>query len=148
MALHIEKNSTNKIQIILASDLDQLREKWVGKPAEYITSVYPDKDGERIVITARGRVFVAPCQIGPALLNSPIRAMSGTAMLYFHQTEKKYFVLSDESNEFEFISMPSNGIGSHRSLTSDGEVLRYGRNAFCQMANGWHMMILNKICSF
>jgi tricorn protease len=52
------------LAITLRSDLDQLREQWIAKPADYITSSHPSPDGQRVVITARGRVFVAPAKLG------------------------------------------------------------------------------------
>jgi tricorn protease len=43
----------------------------------------------------------------------------------FSSDGKRIYTLSDESGEFEFVSMPSNGIGSHKAITNNGEVLRY-----------------------
>lgn len=61
---NIASNKANKISIHLVSDLDQLREKWDENPMQYVTSVHPDTKGEHVVITARGRVFVAPTKAG------------------------------------------------------------------------------------
>ena len=36
------------------------------------------------------------------------------------------YTLSDESGEFEFVSFPSNGQGSQKNITSNGNILRYG----------------------
>jgi len=52
------------IPITLSSDLDQEREKWVKKPTDYLTAAHLAPDGERLVLTARGRVFVAPANQG------------------------------------------------------------------------------------
>ncbi|MEM7660527.1 MAG: protease, partial [Bacteroidota bacterium] len=60
----IAADASSKIPIRLVTDLDQLREKWEENPSRYITSVHPDAKGENIVITARGRVFVAPAKQG------------------------------------------------------------------------------------
>ena len=57
---NILSGTQKKISITLASDFDHLREKWVENPSQYITSVNPDHKGERITISARGRVFIAP----------------------------------------------------------------------------------------
>ena len=43
------------IPITLASDFDQLREKWVERPTEHLTSVHLHPKGESIVLTSRGR---------------------------------------------------------------------------------------------
>jgi tricorn protease len=52
------------VPITLASDFDQLREKWVTNPMEYLTSAHLHPQGESVVLTARGRVFVAPAGAG------------------------------------------------------------------------------------
>jgi len=121
---NIEANTSAKINIMLASDLDQLREKWVENPSQYITSVRPDNEGDRIVITARGRVFVVPVKAG-RLVEFTDKKDVRYRDAVFSSDGKNVLVLSDESNEFEFISMPANGIGSHKSITNDGKVLRF-----------------------
>ncbi len=120
----IQTNTKNKIYIRLASDLDQLREKWVENPSNYITSVNPDKEGNRIVITARGRVFIAPVKSGRFVEFTDKKDVRFRDAV-FSSNGKNIFTLSDESGEFEFVSMPSNGVGSHKAITNNGEVLRY-----------------------
>ena len=120
----IENQTRNKIDIRLATDLDQLREKWVENPSKYITAISPDTKGERVVITARGRVFVLPVKSGRRVEftdKKNVRLRSAV----FSPDGRKIYTLSDESGEFEFVSMPSNGIGSQKSITNNGEVLRY-----------------------
>jgi tricorn protease len=121
---NIPTNTSNKINITLASDLDQLREKWVDNPSGYITSVNPDNKGDNIVITARGRVFVAPVKSGRFVEFTDKKDVRYRDAV-FSSDGKNIYVLSDESSEFEFISMPSNGVGSQSSITHDGKVLRF-----------------------
>ncbi|EAQ99661.1 S41 family peptidase [Maribacter sp. HTCC2170] len=121
---NIQNNNKKKINIKLTSDLDQLREKWVENPSKYITSVNPDKKGERIVITARGRAFVAPVKSG-RLVEFTDKKNVRFRDAVFSSDGKKVYTLSDESGEFEFVSMPSNGVGSHEAITNNGKVLRY-----------------------
>lgn len=120
----IEANTTVKINIMLASDLDQLREKWVENPSRYISSVRPDNEGNRIVLTARGRVFVVPVKAG-RLVEFTDKKDVRYRDAVFSSDGKNILVLSDESNEFEFIRMPANGIGTHKSITNDAKVLRF-----------------------
>jgi tricorn protease len=122
--LNIQDNSNNKIEIRLASDLDQLREKWVENPSEYITSVNPDTKGERVVITARGRAFVVPVKSGRWVEFTDKKDVRLRDAI-FSPDGKNIYALSDESGEFEFIRMPSNGIGTQKSITNNGDVLRY-----------------------
>ena len=44
----------------LASDFDHLRERWIKNPHDYTTSVHLSPDGSSVVLTSRGRAFVAP----------------------------------------------------------------------------------------
>lgn len=122
---NLASNESKKINIKLVSDLDQLREKWDDNPAQYITSVHPDADGERIVITARGRVFVAPVKSGRFVAFTDKKNVRFRDAVFSHDGEDIY-TLSDESGEFEFVSMPSNGQGSEKRITSNGDLLRYG----------------------
>ncbi|MEQ9404860.1 MAG: S41 family peptidase [Cyclobacteriaceae bacterium] len=120
----IQANTQKKVNIRLASDLDQLREKWEDNPSNYITSAYPDNEGDRVVLTARGRVFTAPVNSGRMVEftdKSNVRYRDAT----FSPDGKSIYVLSDETGEFEFVSLPANGIGYGKTLTKDGEVLRY-----------------------
>jgi tricorn protease len=61
----ISAENDRLVPITLASDLDQRREHWVKKPLEYLTSAHLSPDADRVVLTARGRVFVAPPPSGP-----------------------------------------------------------------------------------
>ncbi len=120
----ISTDQSNKINIRLTSDLDQLREKWDNNPSQYITNLNVDKTGEKLVITARGRVFVVPVGSGRVVSfhkESGIRYRDAT----FSSDGKSVIALSDKSGEFEFVQMPANGIGASKPLTKDGQILRY-----------------------
>lgn len=121
---NINADAQKKINIRLATDLDQLREKWEENPSSYISTINPDEEGERVVITARGRIFVAPVNSGRLVAfadKSNVRYRDAV----FSSDGKKVIALSDESGEFEFVSMPANGNGASKALTKNGEVLRY-----------------------
>lgn len=121
---NIKTDTQKKINITLASDLEQLRERWVEDPSSYITSVYPDSKGERIVITARGRAFVAPVKSGRFVEFTDKKDVRFRDAI-FSSDGKNIYTLSDESGEFEFVSMPSNGVGTTKAITNNGTVLRY-----------------------
>jgi len=122
---NIISNESKKINIKLVSDLDQLREKWDDNPTKYITSTHIDPKGEKIVITARGRVFVAPVKSGRFISFTDKKNVRFRDAVFSHDGENIY-TLSDESGEFEFVSLPSNGHGSQKKITSNGNLLRYG----------------------
>jgi len=122
--LDIGTGAYNKVAIRLASDLDQLREKWDENPSKYITSVHPDPMGDKVVVTARGRVFVVPVKSGRTVSFIEQKKLRYRDAVFSHDG-KKVITLSDESGEFEFVQFPADGSGSVQSLTQDGKVLRY-----------------------
>lgn len=120
----IEGNTASKIPIRLVSDLDQLREKWEDNPMQYLTSVHPDATGSHVVITARGRVFVAPTKAGRFISfteNKNVRFRDAV----FSSDGKTIYTFSDETGEFELVSIPSNGLDSQKQITKDGNLLRF-----------------------
>lgn len=122
--LDIATGAYNKINIRLATDLAQLRERWDDAPAKYITSVHPDSTGEKIVITARGKIFVAPAKTGRFVTfaeQPEVRYRDAV----FAPDGKTILALSDESGEFEFVQFAADGSGEIKPLTSDGARLRF-----------------------
>ena len=112
------------VPITLVSDFDQMREKWVTSPVDWVTSARLSPDGDRVVLTARGQVFVAPAQQGrlvEATRKGGVRYRNGR----FFPDGKTLLALSDESGELEFWRVPANGVGAPSQLTSDGTVLRW-----------------------
>ncbi|MEM9986283.1 MAG: protease, partial [Bacteroidota bacterium] len=63
---HLDLNSGAYavVPITIVSDLDQRREKWESNPGQYLTSAHLHPAGKQVVLTARGRVFVAPVKSG------------------------------------------------------------------------------------
>jgi tricorn protease len=112
------------IPITLSSDFDQLREKWVDSPMDFLTSAHLSPSGDRVVLTSRGRVFVAPAADGRLVRAS---AKEGVRFrdVTFMPDGKTLVGLSDESGEFEWVTLPATGVGEERTLTDDGDVLRY-----------------------
>jgi tricorn protease len=112
------------IPITLTSDFDQLRVRWVDKPLEYTTAAHVSPTGDRVVLTARGQVFVAP--VGPGRL---VEASRHQGVRYrsarFAPDGKSLSVLSDESGETDWWKLPANGVGGGEQVTSDARVLRW-----------------------
>ncbi len=119
----IDSGEDRVVPIQLVSDLDQLREKWVKDPSDFITKVSLHPKGEQVVITARGRVFVMPVKSGRRVTHAKSGVRYRDAV--FTADGEAILALSDESSEFEFITLPADGIGKSAVLTRDGEVLRY-----------------------
>ena len=120
----IASSQDRAIPIELPSDFDSLREHWVKNPVEYLSSVHLSPDGGSIVLTARGRVFVAPAKQGRFVdvsERTPGRFREARLM----PDGKSVIVLSTESGEVELWTYPANGKGAGTQLTKDGSVLRW-----------------------
>lgn len=122
--VEVRNNEDRVIPIALASDFDQLRENWVENPMNYLTSAHVHPEGKSVVLTSRGRVFVAP--VGDGRL---VRASHKEGVRFrdavFMADGKTLLAVSDESGELEFVTMPANGVGADKALTKNGTILRY-----------------------
>ncbi|MCC6229026.1 MAG: PD40 domain-containing protein [Phycisphaerales bacterium] len=131
--LDIAGGNTAAVPITLASDFDQTREKWVKKPADYMTSAHLSPSGDRVVMTARGQVFVTPRYLNRG--GRTIEATRGAGVRYrdarFMPDGKTLLVLSDQSDkpnspgEVEFWTLSADGSGGAKKITNDAEVLRW-----------------------
>jgi tricorn protease len=119
--------AATRVPISLASDYDQLREKWITKPVEWITGAHLSPQGDRLVLTARGQVFVAPT--GPAGRLVALQNKHGvrTRGARFLPDGKDVVALTDASGEVEIWKIPATGDQTRapEPLTTDGTVLRW-----------------------
>lgn len=118
------------LDIQLPSDFDQTRERWVEKPIDYLTDARPSPDGKTIVLTARGRLFVAPVDPaadGGRLVAVPeargVRLRAG--QFWPHDAGASLLAVSDETGELEFVSRPADGLGPGNRLTDGGRTFRF-----------------------
>ncbi len=120
----IASGSDNAVPITLVSDFDQLRERWVKNAVDWVSSAHLSPTGDRVAITARGQVFVAPALQGrlvDATRNKLVRHRNAR----FMPDGKSILTLSDESDEVEFWQVPADGVGAATQLSRDGSVLRW-----------------------
>jgi tricorn protease len=120
----ISTDDARLVPITLASDLDQLREKWVDNPMSYLTSAHIHPEGASVVLTARGRVFVAPAEQGRLVQASREEGVRYRDVVFLPDGET-LLGLSDETGELEFVKIPANGVGDDEPLTDDGTILRF-----------------------
>jgi tricorn protease len=120
----IAANQDAPLPIRLVSDFDQMRETWVKKPMDFLTASRLSPTGDRLVLTARGQVFVVPVKEGRI-----VEVTRKPGVRYrearFLPDGKSVFALSDETGEVEFWKFPANGVGKPEPLTSAGKVLRW-----------------------
>jgi len=122
--LDLATGTDRAVPVTLDSDLDQTREQWVEKPPTWITSAHLSPDGDRVALTARGQVFVAPVKQGRLVEASHERGVRWRDARFLPDG-KRLVGLSDASGEVEVWTLPANGVGEPEELTSDGEVLRW-----------------------
>ncbi len=112
------------VPITLVSDFDQLRERWVKKPMQYLSSGHLAPDGSGLVFTARGEVFVAPAKPGRL-----VRVARQPGVRFrdarYSADGKSIVVMSTASGETELWRYPANGVGAGEQLTKDAKVLRW-----------------------
>lgn len=112
------------ITITLDSDLDHTREKWIKDPIQFMTNAHPSPDGSKVVVTARGRVFVIP-RNGGRLVEAARKAGVRYRDARFMPDGNNLLIFSDESGEVELGITPADGLGEPALLTHDGATLRH-----------------------
>ena len=110
----ISRAAGSLIPVTLASDFDQQRERWVKKPSEFVTSAHISTNGDRVAITARGQIFVAPVEPG-RLVEVPRKPGVRFRNARFMPDGKSLLAMSDESQELEFWKLPANGVQGTRA---------------------------------
>ncbi|MEM7335129.1 MAG: S41 family peptidase [Chloroflexota bacterium] len=120
----IEKDKTKRIDISLASDLDQKRERWVYNPIRYVNSWHPSPTGDRVVFTTRGKMFVLPVEQGRRVEVTPEnngRFRNGQ----FTPDGDHLFAYSDETGELELYLTKANGLSRSEQVTANADVHRF-----------------------
>lgn len=112
------------VPIRLVSDFEHVRERWMRTPSEWVTSARLSPDGDRLVVTARGQVYVLPAQPGRV-----VAATHSASARYrdarFMPDGRTLLAIGDRSGEFELWTVPADGIGAPSQITSDAMVLRW-----------------------
>ncbi|MFN8589642.1 MAG: S41 family peptidase [Candidatus Eisenbacteria bacterium] len=112
------------LAVRLASDFDQLRERWVANPVEWVSAAHLSPDGDRVVLTARGQVYVAPVEPG-RFVQVTRDASERWRSARFLPGGKQLVGLSDASGEIELWTLPANGVGAPAQKSRDGKVIRW-----------------------
>ncbi len=122
--LDVASGNDQALEITLSSDFDQQRETWVKKPMDYLSGIALSPDGDRVALTARGQVFVAPTKQG-RLVELTRKAGVRYRRATFLPDGKGVVALSDESGEVELWKLPANGVGQPEQMTRGGTILRW-----------------------
>jgi tricorn protease len=120
----IAANRDAPLNVRLVSDFDQMRTSWLKNPLDFLTAARLSPDGDRLVLTARGQVFVVPVKVGRT-----VEVTRKPGVRYrdarFLPDGKSVLALSDETGEVELWKFPANGVGAGEALSSDSKVLRW-----------------------
>jgi tricorn protease len=112
-----------RVPVRLASDFTHMRERTLTSPVEWISSAHLAPAGDRVVLTARGQVFVAPVKKGrvaPAAREAGVRYRDAR----FLPDGRTVIALADRTGEFEFWTIPAEGDGPPTAVTSGATVTR------------------------
>ncbi|HEX6062987.1 MAG TPA: hypothetical protein VFZ04_02150, partial [Longimicrobiales bacterium] len=113
-----------KLNVLIASDHEQLRDRWVKKPIDFLSDWHVDRTGDKVALIARGVAFVAPVASG-RFLQIPNNGGVRFREARFSADGKSLSVLSDLSGEIELWQIPADGTGRGTQLTSDAKILRW-----------------------
>jgi tricorn protease len=118
----VPTSTDTPLEIVLASDFDPSRDEWVKTPSAYISSARISSNGENVVITSRGKLFVAPAEPGRFVT---LTRTSGARYrdAVFAPDGKSVLALSDQSGENEWWRLPATGVGTPVQITHDSKVL-------------------------
>ncbi|MHC4924886.1 MAG: S41 family peptidase, partial [Planctomycetota bacterium] len=114
--LDVRSGEDRLVDIRLPSDFEQRRERWVKDAPKWITAAHPSPDGKRVALTARGMVFIATH--GPGRL---VQVTRESGVRYRHA---RFLPDGKTLLAVEFCTLPADGIGEERSLSSDADVFR------------------------
>ncbi|MDX8338809.1 S41 family peptidase [Draconibacterium sp. IB214405] len=117
------ESGKEKLQdIYLISDFDQKRPYWVEEPDKRIQALDISENGDKVVITSRGRIFTTPVEGGRWI---EITRKSGIRykQAKFGGEDDVVFFLSDESGEMELWKTANDGFSKPEQLTFGSEVL-------------------------
>jgi tricorn protease len=125
--IHVYDVAANKdavLAVTLPSDFDQMRERWVTKPLDYLTSGHVSPNGDRVVLVSRGHVFVAPVGDGRWVRVSRKDGVRARAARFLGDG-KSLMVLDDAAGEWEFQRFAADGLGPSEQLTTGAKVIRF-----------------------
>lgn len=109
--------AAKKLDITLGGDFDQMRERWIKKPQDYLTDTSFAPNGERVVLSARGHLATQGVQqLRRAELPQPADGRCKQAE--FSSDSKSVFSFCDFSGEQEIWRFAANGTGKPERITT------------------------------
>ena len=121
--LDVTNGEDVRVPITLAAGRSTGRPREVASPSDWISSAHLSPAGDRLVLTARGQVFVTPVKAGRVTL-----AASDAGVRYrdarFLPDGRTLVALADPTGEFEFWTFPADASAPRRPVTAGATVAR------------------------
>lgn len=118
----LTKAEDKTLDVTLLSDFEGTRDRWQKNPIGLLSAFDASPDGKKVVLTARGQVFVAPTEDGRFVEASRKPGVRYRSAI-FSPDGKWVYALSDQSGETEWWRMPANGVGAAEQITTGSKVL-------------------------
>ncbi len=116
-----------KLHFTLHSDHDQMRRRWIAKPQDFLTNVALSPDGERVVLTSRGRLAtqgVGPLRRAELPFPKNLTDAGRCRDARFSADSRSIFSVCDFSGETEIWRLPANGTGQPERITAHASAMR------------------------
>lgn len=122
--LNLTDGEIETVSIKLISDFPNLREHWENKPLKYLNAANLAASGDKVVITARGRVAVAGTDES-RLVEIDTGKDSRSRAAIMSKDGQSIYAISDRSGTYEIWQFSADGSSQAKQLTNDGEVYRW-----------------------
>jgi tricorn protease len=122
--LNLTTSETKKLAITLASDFDQTRTRWIRNPLNFVTDASVSPNGDRVALSLRGQLIVAPVGIGGRRVEVTRDAKARVRSAHFSSDGKTIYALTTQTGEQELASFPANGVGTSRPITTSANAIR------------------------
>lgn len=126
-SLSLADDSVKTIQVNLVSDFPNLREHWENQPLKFLNNANLAPKGDKVVLTARGRVAVAGVNES-RLVEVDTGKDSRARAAILSQDGQWVYAISDRSGDYEIWRFSADGSAAAKQLTNDGNVLRWSLN--------------------
>lgn len=118
---NVTDNTTKPVNLALASDSVQQRERWLDKPLNYLTSAYyqsQTENSQSAAITARGQIVISSTGSRRLVqVDTPANSRSREAIL--SKDGNWVYAINDASGENEIWRFAADGSKNHSQLTKN-----------------------------
>ncbi|MFK8011695.1 MAG: S41 family peptidase, partial [Marinicellaceae bacterium] len=122
--LDLIDNQVKDITIKLTSDFPHMREHWLNKPLNHLTSARLAGDFDKVVLTARGHVAIAGIDKS-RLIQVATKPNSRSRNAILSHDGQWVYAINDSNGELEIWQFAADGSKKSKQLTNDGNIFRW-----------------------